>query len=363
MRKIKKSKVSSPPKKSSLRSLAPVVAVSLLLPLLLFFAAEGVIALLLSHPRLIPDGYPLNLLRYYYANFERDVIQFSEDCARYDPGLFYTLKPGACRFANREFSVTYEINSLGVRDAEASLTNPAIVVLGDSQAMGWAVKQDETYAAVLGQLTGRKVLNAGVSSYGTVRELIMLGRVRAASFKYIIIQYSENDYDENRTYVDNHQRLKVSSAEKYDSVCLFHRNNTGYYPGKHLLTLIKIMRTPNIAITDATPAPYHPDEAEMFLKVLQASAPDLQERQLIVFEANPYGANARSFLEKLRQEISKSTYPAYIRDLVILDLSQELNAGNYLRLDDHMTAAGHRLIAARLAATIRDLENRPPGKR
>jgi len=363
VRKIKRPKTAPPARKTSSRTRAATLALALLAPLILFFAAEGLIALLLNNPRLIPEGYPLNLLRYYYANFERDVIQFSDDCARYDPGLFYTLKPGACRFANREFSVAYRINSLGVRDAEASLTDPAIAVLGDSQAMGWAVGQEETYAAVLGQLTGMKVLNAGISSYGTVREMIMLGRIPPGSLKYVIIQYSENDYDENRAFVDNRQQLKISSAEKYDAVRRFHKDNTGYYPGKHVLTLIKIVRSPEITISDADPVPCHPGEAEAFLQVLQAASVELKGRRLIVFEANPYGANARPFLEKLRQEAKKSIFPEYIRKLVVLDLSKELDAGQYLRLDDHIAAAGHRLIAERLAAAIRDLEKQSPGKR
>ncbi|MBP7906291.1 MAG: hypothetical protein KA099_13325 [Alphaproteobacteria bacterium] len=357
MSKSKRKKAAPTARKAPPRALAAIFVAALLFPLVLFFAAEGLIALLLSNPRLIPDGYPLNLLRYYHANFERDVIQFSRDCARYDPDLFYTLKPGVCQFANREFSVTYRINSLGVRDSEAALVDPEIAVLGDSQAMGWAVTQEETYAAVLGQMTGKKVLNAGVSSYGTVREMIMLGRISPARLKYVIIQYSENDYDENRVFLDNRRRFRISPEEKYEAVRRFHMDNTKYYPGKHVVTLIKIMISPDITISDADPVAYHPDEAEVFLRVLQAAPVDLRGRQIMVFEANPYGANARPFLEKLSQEAGKSIYPAYIRNLIVLDLSRELNTGNYLRLDDHITAAGHRLIATRLAETIKKAEN------
>jgi len=356
MSKTNRKQAAPPARKTPPRALVATFVAALLLPLILFFAAEGSIALLLSNPRLIPAGYPLNLLRYYHANHERDIIQFSEECARYDPALFYTLKPGTCQFTNREFSVAYRINSLGVRDSEAALFDPEIVVLGDSQAMGWAVAQEETYAAVLGQMTGRKVLNAGVSSYGTVREMIMLGRISPARLKYIIIQYSENDYDENRIFVDNRRQFRISPEKKYEAVRRFHRQNTKYYPGKHIVTLIKIMASPDITITDADPVPYHPNEAEVFLQVLQASPVDLRGRQIIVFEANPYGANARSFLEKLAQEAGKPTYPAYIRNMIVLDLSRELNPGNYLRLDDHITAAGHRLIASRLAETIKKAE-------
>jgi hypothetical protein len=153
--------------------------------------------------------------------------------------------------------VEYAINSLGVRDDEAALNNPEIVVVGDSQAMGWAVGKEQTFSALIGKETGKKVLNTGVSSYGTAREMIMLNRVARGRLKYLIIQYSDNDYDENRYFAGNNQ-MNISSAEKYQQVCRFHQNNTRYYPGKHLLTLFKIMRSPDIRISEPQAAPYEP---------------------------------------------------------------------------------------------------------
>ena len=358
MSKLKKTKAPQQTKQSTFRSLAPALAISLLIPLALFFAAEGCISFALSHPRLIPKGYALNLLRYYYEHFERDVIQFSAACSRYDAGLFYTLKHGTCRFANREFDVEYKMNSLGVRGDEAALNNPEIVVSGDSQAMGWAVGQEQTFSSLLGKLTGKKVLNTGVSSYGTAREMIILDRVAKSSLKYLIIQYSDNDYDENRYFIANNYRMNISSAEKYENVCRFHQDNTKYYPGKHIITLIKILRTPDITISDPAASPYQSDEVDAFLQVLQKSRPDLRNLKIIVFEANPYAANDRPFLENLKIQIKNPSYPDYIHNMTVLDLGKELNADRYLTLDDHMNADGHRLIAERLAAIIQELESK-----
>lgn len=358
MSKPKKAKAPHRAKQSTFRSLAPALALSLLVPLALFFAAEGCISFALSHPRLIPKGYALNLSRYYYDHFERDVIQFSDACSRYDDGLFYTLKPGSCRFANREFVVEYSINSLGVRDDEAALDNPEIVVIGDSQAMGWAVGQEQTFSSQIGKLTEKKILNTGVSSYGTAREMIILDRVPRGRLKYLIIQYSDNDYDENRYFAANNNRMNISSAEKYESVRRFHKDNTEYYPGKHIITLIKIIRSPDISISDPGASPYRPDEVDVFLQVLQKSRPDLRNLKIIVFEANPYAANDRSFLDNLKKQIRNPSYPDYIRNMTVLDLGKELNADKYLTLDDHMNADGHRLIAERLTAVIQTLERK-----
>ena len=50
-------------------------------------------------------------------------------------------------------------------------------MLGDSYAMGWGVEQGESFPEILEAATGLRVLNAGVPSYGTPRELLMLERL------------------------------------------------------------------------------------------------------------------------------------------------------------------------------------------
>src|SRR5262245_1272614 len=115
--------------------------------ILTLFALEGFLAFGLSHPGLLigKDGSGVRLLRMarsYHLNQERRLIQFQPECATYDPGLTYTLIPSsACTVASREFSVEYRANRLGLRDDDASLVKPEIVVLGDSHAMGWGVAE------------------------------------------------------------------------------------------------------------------------------------------------------------------------------------------------------------------------------
>jgi hypothetical protein len=87
-----------------------------------------------------------------------------------------------------------------LRDDEESLFSPEIVVVGDSQAMGWGVSQDLTFSSLLENALGKPILNAAISSYGTARELKILERIDLSNLKFLIIQYSDNDYRENRTY-------------------------------------------------------------------------------------------------------------------------------------------------------------------
>ncbi|HEY6505512.1 MAG TPA: hypothetical protein VIZ28_16170 [Chitinophagaceae bacterium] len=91
----------------------------------------------LYHPSKIP-AFLVPSFRYYYGNMQRNIIQFNPACSIYDSSLLYTLKPSS-RFvlSNYEFSDTFRINKMGLRDDENSLSKPAIVCIGDSYAIGW----------------------------------------------------------------------------------------------------------------------------------------------------------------------------------------------------------------------------------
>src|SRR3954447_9642508 len=138
------------------------------------------------------------LVQQVYRHFNRALIQFNPECARYDPDVTYTLKPPGCTFGNLEFDNTYSVNHAGLRDSEENLVAPDVIVIGDSHAMGWGVNQDQSFPRVLAQRTGLKVLNAAVSSYATVREMRMLDRLDSSHLKVLVIQYADNDQPENR---------------------------------------------------------------------------------------------------------------------------------------------------------------------
>ena len=81
-----------------------------------------------------------------------------------------------------------------------------VIVLGDSQAMGWGVSDKEIFTNVL-QSNGKRTLNLSVSSYGTAKELFTLRRwalKNPKSYKdveFIVIQYEPGDINENLQYL------------------------------------------------------------------------------------------------------------------------------------------------------------------
>lgn len=105
-------------------------------------------------------------------------------CRESDQELHHRLKPNSkCRSKTSEWDVSYEINSLGLRDREVLPKADGefrILVLGDSYTEGAGVSAGERFTTViereLVQKTGKKinVINGGVSTYSPVLEFEFL---------------------------------------------------------------------------------------------------------------------------------------------------------------------------------------------
>jgi hypothetical protein len=86
-----------------------------------------------------------------------------------DAKLGVRLRPGASERISFSGNPVSQVrtNSAGYRGAEwPAPGGDEILVVGDSQAFGLGVNEDQTFAAELQRRTGRTVLNAGVPTYG-----------------------------------------------------------------------------------------------------------------------------------------------------------------------------------------------------
>jgi lysophospholipase L1-like esterase len=327
-----------------------VVAVAILL--------EVLVALLLRFP---PRTPPLrDLARRYYGTFDRAIVQMDPRFARYDPELTYTLRPGRFTFAQREFAHEFRVNSLGVRDDETALDGPEIVVLGDSIAMGWGVAQDETFAALLARETGRRVLNAAVSSYGTARELRLLERIDRRRLDWLIIQYNANDAGENRVFGAQGNRQIARSREKFDDTSRRYQARRAYYPGKYaresLRLLIRDVRERVAPRRPRGPAPTIDEDVEAFVNVLRhAGTLDWERVRLVIVEITGENAPA-TLVPALRARLADPSLPAGLRGARLLDVGARLGAEHFHVLDDHPNARGHRVIAE---ATLEAMRSSP----
>ncbi len=319
---------------------------------------EGVFLLLLHAPRLVAASpKPVQgLVQQMYRHFNRSLIQFEPACAQYDPEVTYTLKPGRCTFRNEEFSTEVEVNHLGLRDTEAALSAPEIIMLGDSYVMGWGVQQDETIPRVLGRKTGMKVLNAAVSSYATVREMKMLDRLDTSRMKVLIIQYADNDLPENRTFHQHGGSLPITSEAQYRTIVQHYQAQQSYFPGKYTFRLfMKVLRLeapePDQLKMEVIPAA---EEADLFLYALEhAGRTRLDNVQVIVFEMNKQEPT-RPFIAALGRESRREGNPPYAQRLIAFDVGPYLKPDDFYAIDDHMKASGHKAVGDALADLIKD---------
>jgi hypothetical protein len=342
-----------------MNKLAKYILANILVIVLLLGILELFLFITIGFPVVhkVMPGIITKISRRLYFNYDMNSIQYVPECARFDPQLGYTLKPGNCVFSDIEFTTQYTINSLGVRDTEEALNSPQVVVLGDSYAMGWGVQQNETFAKIIETKTGLAVLNASVASFGTAREMMLLKKVKRDRLKYLIIQYCNNDYKENVIFLTNGNKLITMNQEKYEQLVKLNQAETKYYLGKYLFCAAKVIKNNFdylFKVGDYKKIRENlyklPKNAiKAFLNVVQNSGVDLTGVQLLVFCADETDPRHVRFVPSLKEEISSGRYPPFIKNMIILDVSKYLTEKKDIFLmNGHYNQRGNRIVAEML---------------
>ncbi len=327
------------------------VSINVIIFLVLLLILEGIFLLLLTNVRLIPS-FLLPAFKHYYQSSDRSIIQVS-DCGQYDPGLFYTLKPGTCSFSNREFDVTFHVNSLGLRDDEASLTNPSIIVLGDSYAMGWGVEQEKTFPQLLEKLTGKKVLNAAISSFGTAREVKLFNRLMTDSAKTIILQYHGNDVEENLTYIENNFSLPIRDQQAYADLRSYISQRQQYYPFKHMYSVAKGI---GYQMLHADSEVSQAKSALHLMEILNRSAIKKEKVRIILLKVGDDDYQNNAFLKAVNSLTETTEFKNW--NIQTVSLSGIIDEKDYFILDDHINAQGHAKVANKLVDVLKATQSR-----
>ena len=321
--------------------------------LIILILMEAGMYVLVHHPGVL-KRFPRrvrNSITYLYIQGDRKIMHFQDGCGLYSPELGYTLKPGSFTYSEVEFTNEYRVNSLGVRDDEEALTAPDIVFLGDSFTVGWGVNHEETFSYLLGKKTKLKTLNTAIPSYGTVREMLMLRKIDRSALKCLILQYCDDDYDENRLYYLNGNRPQILRAETFKKYAAIHGKPKTYYPGKYLhLKMNKKLerwKTKPAKAQDTHPM----SDLDLFIHVLKQNEDLLVDISMIVFEMN--GVNqTNAFVTGLKKKTADPDQPAVIRNLIVLDMSQYLEDRHFLVLDGHLNPSGNKVVANVLYETM-----------
>ncbi|MDA0902371.1 MAG: hypothetical protein O3B09_03060 [Proteobacteria bacterium] len=292
---------------------------------------------------------------------DRNIIQFQPDCAQYDAQLTYKLKEGSCLFSNREFSVKYDINKMGVRDDNDSLIKPEVIVLGDSFAMGWGVDNDEIFPSLIEKESGLKVLNGGISSYGTARESLLLKKLDVSNLKYLIIQYCDNDDEENSRFINNGFQLDVSSKEKYEEIVDDHHNRFRYKPFYYSYITIKSLSRPirrlfkkragEVNLVQSSKRNYQ--YAASFINILQKMVPNIgDDVKIISFEMRGANRVNSDFYESMNYLLNQKENANLQDRVVVFDSSKLLTKEDYFTIDDHIRNEGHKKISDKILQII-----------
>jgi len=344
-----------PSRRNRIFSLISVLGIFILLELLFGYW--------LNNPQHIPRMLQWSYY-YYYDYYDTRLIQYEKGKAVYDSALFYRLNPNHhFRYRNREFDTDFHINSKGLRDNESSLTAPEVIVLGDSYVMGWGVEEPETISKQLEKVSGLRVLNAGISSYGTARELKLLNQLDVSQLKFVIIPYCMNDIIENRASKKNQYHLPVSSNNAFDSLQASHGFVRRYFPGKYFLTIgqsfvkheiNKIYPLFKLRLDRLTPFRNEKEHAVEFLDVLSNTDVKWGNAKIIVTMMGTYPDLKSNFLKDVQTISQQEPYKSrFDGRLFTVPIEAGLGPGDFFFLDLHIRPSGHKKMADNLWEEIR----------
>ena len=264
--------------------------------------------------------------------------QSNRKCSKFDKNLLYIPVEGECIFSNPEFVTKLNFDSsrrLNMIDDNIDSNEKVIAVLGDSFAMGWGVNDDETFSYNLQNLIGKKVLNLGVSSYGTIREI---KRLKLNKFydqvDTVVIQYHLNDFSENKNLDIN----KTYSKEEFEKFFASKENNLNIV----FFLLKNYKKSLRLLFSHLNDLFFENDRKEKhnltehlnnLEKVINKNLKDEGKRVIVFLINEPY--------QKLIYD-EKRVFSDF--EFFIIDIKKE----HLFIIDDHLNAKGHKFIGRKI---------------
>ena len=300
----------------------------------------------------IPAGPQTYLIGFYNEFFRGPHLQFRPDCYEPDPELLYRPKQGRCRFATSEFDTEVRTSARHLRE-DVGTNRPDIVFLGDSYTLGWGVEREEAYPGLLAKRLGIEETVVAASSYGTVRELLLLRRAALDDFGVVILQYSRNDVNENVDFVKMGRHVPTPASTYQASLDITRRiyEKSLFKRSRHWLSVARARFFP---VGPAFPPPTSIEgHARSLLVVLGEFAPDLKGRPVLIF-AEEFGAAERAFV----QAVNDLPRAAGLGPVRAIEAMTHLSQSDHYQMDVHWKASGHTVVADVLA---RELAEFVPG--
>lgn len=310
--------------------------------------------------------WPLsNIQRALYKN-TRNIWQYQAECVQPDSDLIYKPTEGTCKLSNIEFESVLHFDvdgrSVPARDARQSASEEAIVILGDSHAMGWGVSDAQTFANILQEKVEQTVYNLAVSSYGTEREIQrFLQSGLADRTKVLVIQYCDNDLEENL-------RFPLDKAKPYEHFWARFSPEQYIHPAERTFAN-HLSQNLNLDVMFATiKAVMHPlipdaiirwrksglgfhnqfdsfkEHGDALFFILENYRNKLEGIEIFIIYSNRYGEKFSGF--------SDYRYGGSLAvRLLDINLSPDVD---YYALDDHLNENGHRKIGEAITQYLKN---------
>lgn len=273
-----------------------------------------------------------------YISGSRNIWQKDKNCSKFDVNLLYSPITGECLFFNPEFTTKMSFDEnrrLNTIDDKISYDQNIISVLGDSFAMGWGVNDDETFSYHLQKLMDKKVINLGVSSYGTIREIKKLKLNQFYNqVDTVIIQYHLNDIYENIDLDIN----KVYLKKDYDEYFQDQKNNLNFsnYIFKNYKKSLRLLFTHlnDIIFKEKNMEKYNLTEHLNKLDdIINKNINDPKKEVIIFLIKEPH----QILLYHNDKEFKNFKF------FII-----EANKEHFFIVDDHLNALGHKFVSEKL---------------
>jgi lysophospholipase L1-like esterase len=275
---------------------------------------------------------------------------------RADPELFWSPRPG---FRGAFLGHPLSINTLGLRGPEVVQPKPTgrrrIACFGDSITFGYGVGDEETYAALLGRRldgAGAEVVNAGVTGYTTHQVRLLLRRL-APALQLDVATFLVGWNDASRRPVDDRtyaRRIQASAA--LDGLA----RHLHLYRAAKSLYLRSMMR--HAEREWDTPPAQERVPADQYRENLRAMVAECQARGVQpVFLALPRRRRPGETPPVPAQAAVLAETAAGLRvplvDLGDLGVQAPVESNEAYFIDNlHLSVAGHRYLAERLARVI-----------
>ena len=271
-----------------------------------------------------------------YFNGLRKLWNIDKNCSRFDKELLYAPLEGQCEFSNPEFRTKLnfdESRRLNMINDQINEDEKLIAVLGDSYAMGWGVNDDETFSYKLQKLINKKVINLGVASYGTVREI---KRLKLNKFydqvDTVLIQYHLNDIYENKAL----DIKKTYSRNDYNEYFLSNNDklNWSYFLLKHFKKSFRLLFSHlNDLIFQKKETHNLSEHFNNLEKVILNNFTD-QTKKIIVF-----------LVQEPHQELIYNKKRIFNNfEFFLINADKE----HFFLIDDHLNFNGHEFVAKKI---------------